>query len=185
MDIRVLRFWTKINHAGKAVDWVEYAPAHAISSSTNVARVNDMIPPVEIDQDRDPAGTKLFHMKAVWSFIEPHYKAWKSGKDMPETGLPLSSWPGIGEAEIFELNRVGIKSVEDVAGMSEGALDKVALPNPREIRKQAQLFLKAREAQESAHVIEDLQERLAAAEAVIAESQAKPKRGRPRKDEAA
>lgn len=191
MDIRVLGFKTKINKAGKAVDWVEYAPAHAINNSTTVARVKDLIPPDEMDHDRDPQGSKMFHMKAVWSFIEPHYDAWKKGTDMPETGTPLTAWPAVSEAEIFELNRVGLKSVEDVAGMAESSIDKVALPNPRELRRQAKLFIEAKDAQSTAQTMADLQERLAATEELLRQAmeakpveKAKARRGRPPKADA-
>jgi len=184
MDIRVLGFKTKLNVAGKPTDWVEYAPAHAIGNSTNVARVNDIIPPAEFGDERDPRGIKMSHMKALWAQIEPHYEAWKKGADMPESGTPLSAWPGVREEEVFELNKAGLKSVEDVAAMAESSLEKVRLPNAREIRRQANLFLEARDGQEAAQTISDLQERLAASEALIAEMMEKPapkKRGRPPK----
>ena len=184
MDIRVLGFKTKINkHTGKPVDWVEYAAAHSIANSTTWARVEDMRPPEELDHDRDPQGTKLFHMNAVWSFIEPHYKAWKNGKDMPETGTPLSVWPGVSEAEIFELNRVGIKSIEDLADSGDGAIEKIALPNPRELRKQARMFRDAQGQQATANALAELQERLAATEEALKEAleAQKPRRGRPPK----
>lgn len=187
MDIRVLGFKTKMNRAGKPVDWVEYAAAHAIANSTTWARVEDLRPPEEMDSDRDPQGTKLYHLEAVWSFIKPRYEAWKKGMDMPETGTPLSVWPGVNEAEIFELNRAGIKSVEELANSGDGALDKVALPNVREFRKQARMFIEAQATQANAQTIMDLKERQEATEAALAEAleqlkeAQKPKRGRPPK----
>lgn len=182
MDIRVIGFKTIMSKkTGKPVEMVEYASAHSIQSATTVARVKDMMPKDGL------TGDKAMHINAVWSFIEPHYKAWKEGVDMPEDGTPLSVWSGVTESQIFEFNQVGIRSVEDLAAAGDTAMDKVKLPNARALRKQAEAFIEARKEQDSAATIAALQERLAAAEAVIAE-QSEPKKrgpGRPKKEDAA
>lgn len=175
MDIRVLGFTVKMNKAGKPVEWVKYAPAHGITSMATNARVKDLIPPEQMEDDRDPQGTKMFHLRAVWSQIEPHYRAWKDGISMPETGTALSAWPGITEPEINAFNRAGIKSVEDVAGMSESVLAKVQLPNPRGLRDQARKFLELADRAGAEARIAELEAKLAAL------MEDKPKRGRPPK----
>lgn len=174
LDIRVLEFKVKMNRAGKPVEYVCYAPAHGIQSMQTWARVKDMIPPDGSNSRREPPGGKIFHMKAIWSQIEPHYRAWKEGIDMPEDGTPLSAWPGVNEAEIQALNRAGLKSVEDVANMSESSLDKLQLPNPRGFRDQARKFVEMKDKASAEARIAELEAKLAALEE-------KPKRGRPPK----
>ena len=179
MDIRVLGFERKLNRrTGKEEDWVTYAPAHAVLSSQTTDKVKHLVPPEsDITEDgRELPGTKMMHMKAVWSFIEPRYKAWLEGAELPETGIALANWPAIGEPEIFEFNKVGVKSVEDVAGMTESAMSKVALPNARRLRDEARHFLEAMDKNQAAERIADLESKLAA---LMAEKEAKPKRGRP------
>jgi len=193
MDIRVLRFQTKINKVGKAVDWVLYAPAHGIGNMATWARVKDLIPPAEFEDDRDVQGTKMAHMRAVWSKIEPHYNSWKKGSEMPETGTPLVAWPGVTEDEVAALNRVQVRSVEELAEMGDSALDRVALPNTRSLREQARKFLALAATAQTNDAIERMQAenaemkaQLEAALALLAEqAETKPKRGRPRKEEAA
>lgn len=177
MDIRVLKFWVEMNKAGKPVEMVRYAPAHGLTSMATNARVKDLIPPEKMDDDRDPQGSKMFHLRAVWSQMEPHYRAWKEGIAMPETGTPLSVWPGITEPEINAFNRAGIKSVEDVASMSESVLAKVQLPNPRGLRDQARKFLDMSGKAEAQARIDALEAQIAE----LMEAQNKSKRGRPPK----
>ena len=179
MDIRVLRFKTKVNRFGVAEDWVEYGAAHSLQSETTWERVRHLIPPDE-DPNNPRKGMKAAHMRAVWSFIEPHYKAWKDGRQMPESGTPLSAWPGVGESEIFELNRVGIKSVEDLANSGDAALDKIPLPSPREMRKQAKMFLEGMNAASAAAMIANLQAQI---EELKAAKEPPKRRGRPPKAE--
>lgn len=183
MDIRVIGFKTIMSKkTGKPVEMVEYASAHSIQSATTVARVKDMMPKDGL------TGDKALHINSVWSFIEPHYKAWKSGVDMPEDGTPLSVWSGVTKDQIFELNQVGIRSIEDLAAAGDTAMDKVKLPNARALRKQAEAFIETRKEQDSAATIAQLQERLAAAEALLSEKMDEPKKrgpGRPRKEDAA
>ncbi|WP_226552975.1 hypothetical protein [Celeribacter naphthalenivorans] len=168
MDIRVLRFFTKINAAGKSVDWVEYAAGHSIQSATNVARIKDLTPNPE-NTDNDIPGTSGFHQSAVWHFIEPHYKAWKEGKELPESGTALEAWTAIGEAEIFELKRASIRTVEDVATLSEAGLGKVALPNMRQLRTQAGKFLEALNAGAASEKMAALEASNAEKDAMLAE----------------
>lgn len=192
MDIRVLRFQTKINRTGKAVDWVLYAPAHGIGNMETWARVKDLMPPAEFEDDKDVQGTKMAHMRAVWSKIEPHFEAWKRGSEMPETGTPLVAWPGVTEDEVAALNRVQVRSVEELAEMGDAALDRVALPNTRALREQARKFLSLAATAQTNDAIErmqaetaELKAQLEAALALLAEqAESKPKRGRPRKEDA-
>lgn len=181
-SVKVIEFKTRMNKAGKPVDWVRYGNADSLQVSSTWARIKDLTPPDEFDEDRDREGLKMTHMRAVWSQIEPRYTAWKQGKQMPETGTPLAAWPGLTEAEIEVFNRSGLRSVEEVAEMSDAMIAKVPLPNARDHRTQARAFLEMADKASANAKISELEAKLAA----LLEAQEAPKRGpgRPKKIEA-
>lgn len=172
----------------KPVDWVTYAPVHAVQSTQITERVDKMRLP-EDGLIRDEEGRKTAFLRFRWDMIDKAYKAWKEGVEAPVDGTPLGAWPGINEAQVNAFRSVGIKSVEGVRDIPEVLINKVPLPSVREIVKQATLFLDAREASSAAAMqaerdsrINALEEQLAAAMALLEEqAQDKPKRGRPKK----
>lgn len=192
-DYEVDRLGYKLDKKGNRVlelqeeHWVTYSPAHSPLNTMNTERVRSMYPDASrIGNDED--GVKLRFMQARWSQIEPHYEAFKAGRtDVAIDGTPLGAWPGIIPEQVEVLRMSGLRSVEEVAKLTDSQLDKVRLPNMRELRKQAQLFLEnssaaaaaEREAQKDA-MIEAMAERLAAMEALLDEKTA-PRRGRPPK----
>lgn len=124
----------------RAEDWAIYAPAHSPLSMKNSERVRHLIPdPDRVGDDQD--GSKLAFMTIRWAQIEPAYEAWKRGHDMPVTGTPLSIWPGLNAEQVEVLRQVGLRSIEEVRDLSELQIDKVRLPNMRDIRAQARVFL--------------------------------------------
>ena len=187
MDIRVLEFKTKYTN-GKEHDWVLYAPASNIKDAQTWERV-DRLKPLDDDDDkhrRDPMGTKKMHMKAVWSFIEPAYKAWKSGNELPETGTPLVAWSAVNAAQVAEFKKVGIKTVEDVAGITDGVIQKIKLPQVARLRGLAVDYLASADSVELAQEVADTKEQLAVAMALMEQMKAemnKPKRTRRTKAE--
>ncbi|MEI5680499.1 MULTISPECIES: hypothetical protein [unclassified Mesorhizobium] len=135
-----------LNAAGKRImevkeeDWVVYAPAHSPLATQNVERVRHMIPdPERVGEDHD--GSKLAFMTARWSQIEPAYSAWKKGQELPIHGTALSVWPAINSEQVKVFRQVGILSVEEVRDLSETQISRVPLPNMRELKKQASIFL--------------------------------------------
>lgn len=121
-------------------DWVIYAPSHSPLNTKNTERVRHMIP----NPDRigsDPDGVKMAFMSARWSQIEAAYDAWLKGQEIPVNGMPLSAWPGINSDQVEIFRQVGLRTVEEVRDLSEGQLEKVRLPNMRDLRTQARLFL--------------------------------------------
>lgn len=154
--IRVIEFKTEYTRDGRPVDWVLVAPIHAIHTSQTWHRIRDIIPP-ENEVANDRHGLKMTHIKAIWSMIEPAYTAWKSGQEVPETGTPLGAWPGLNAAQADVLKRSGIRTVEEVANITDGQAEKIKLPDMRGLRRQAQAFLDAREGAETAHRLTDLE----------------------------
>ncbi len=164
--------------------WVSYSPAHSPLNTMNTERVRSMFPdPDRLGNDED--GVKLRFMQARWSQIEPHYEAFKDGRlDVEVAGTPLGAWPGLYPEQVDVLRRSGIRTVEEIADLKDSQLDKIMLPNMRDMRKQAKLFLDnssaaaaaEREAKKDA-MIEEMSERLAAMEALLDEKTA-PRRKR-------
>lgn len=187
LDIRVLKFETRYSK-GKEYDWVLYAPAHNIKDCQTWERVDRLTPPEE-EMERDNRGTKMFHMKAVWSFIGPRYEAWKGGNEIPDDGTPLSSWAGVDSGQVGEFKKADIRTVEDLATLTDGALDRVALPRVRYLREQAKKYIESQGATELSQEVADTKEQLSAAMELMAEmkaemeAMAKPKRTRRTKAE--
>ncbi|TIN07229.1 MAG: hypothetical protein E5Y51_31045, partial [Mesorhizobium sp.] len=161
-------------------DWVTYSPSHSPLNTRTTERVRHLLPdPSLMGEDQD--GEKLRFMTARWSQIEPAYGAFKAGREIPLNGTALAAWSGVTPEQADVLRTAGIRTVEEVRDLPDGQLDRVRLPNMRDLRKQAGLFLansdaaKAaeREAAKDAQIAE-LVERQAAMEAMI-EELTKPK----------
>lgn len=182
MDIRVLDFRQDLNAAGKPVDWVCYAGAHALNTTSTWARVNDLIPPETV---RPNAGIKLVHMKAIWDKIGPKYEAWKQGEEIPADGTPIAAWPALSKEQVKALRSASVNTIEDLARASDAALGEIKLPQTRDLRRQAQAFLELRDNQDKASELAELRaeiERLKAGGET--EEAPKPRRGRPPKAKA-
>jgi hypothetical protein len=67
---------------------------------------------------------------SMWAAIEPYYKNWKSGgTDEVVNGLPLTVWAGITPEMADMLRPYRIYSVEDLAIMSDGVMQKIPHPD--------------------------------------------------------
>lgn len=73
----------------------------------------------------------------LWDVVKPHYDAWKSGQEMPESGTPLAAWAGIRPEQITLLRQFSIKTVEDLAAMTDGILSRPGMTGLRAIRDAA------------------------------------------------
>ena len=123
-----------------AEDWVSYSPIHSPLGTKNVERVRHLIPdPEKLGNDTD--GVKLGFMTARWMQIEPAYLAWKSGQVMPLNGTPLALCPIFNAGMVDILHSVGIKTVEEVRDLPETQLARIQLPNMRDLKKQAAIFI--------------------------------------------
>jgi hypothetical protein len=130
----------------------------------------------------------------IWPSLAQYYEAWKKGQELPAVGTPLGIWPGVNQAQASALKTFGIRTVEEVASMEEGVMNRVPLPGMRSLRENAKRFLEARD---STRVEEELAKRDAKIEVLTAQLEnlaiqfseqqepARRKPGRPPKDEAA
>jgi hypothetical protein len=159
----------------QAEDWVTYSPAHSPMNTKTTERVRHMVPPEE-KPGEDQEGEKIKFMTARWNQIEPAYRAFKNGQDIPINGMALAAWPGVSVEQADVLRQAGIRTVEEVRDLTDGQLDRVRLPNMREMRAQAKLFLENADAAQAAEretakdaIIAELLERQHALEALLEE----------------
>jgi hypothetical protein len=83
----------------------------------------------------------LMKDKVLWPAIEPAYNAWKSNNELPETGTPFAAWSGVTSEEADVLKNYGIRTVEEMADLSDTLMQRIPLPNLRARKDMAQRFL--------------------------------------------
>lgn len=176
--IRIMDFKTEYR-GDKAIEWVLIAPiGEAVERTQTWQRIKDVMPPPDADED----SASMAAMVARWRLIEPHYRSWKSGTEVPETGTPLGAWPGVTTAQADLLRKMGFTTVELVTQMKEADIAKLPFPGARKIPEMAREYLDGKDRAELLSQNEALAERLAQLEEAL-NAQA-PKRGRPRKEPA-
>ena len=185
--ISIIEFKTEYRMGGKkAVDWVCIAPKGEGHLKTQTwHRVTKLIPPESVDDNVRNSETYR-DMEAKWSIIGPAYDAWKKGAELPETGTPLGAWSGVTPDMAKAFYSMGIKTVEDVAAMGDGAVSKLPFPQARKMPGMAKQWLEGQDIAARDAENEELKERLAAMEELLAErmaSEQPKKRGRPKKAE--
>lgn len=150
-------------------DWVSYSPIHSSQFTAVPSRVRHLKPKDDLDlTDEDAEGMKHSFTKARWQQIEPAYKAWKAGHELPATGTPLAAWAGIAEEQAEILRMAGFRSVEEVAGMGEGVAGRVRIPDIRGIIKMAQMFVAAADQNKAAEIAAAADERVTRLEEQLA-----------------
>ena len=184
-NLMVVEFKTEYK-GDRAIDWVLLAPAgEAFERTKTWHRVKDITPPENMDETiRDTPS--MVDIVERWKLIGPKYLAFKAGDEIPETGMALAAWSGVTAEQAAVLRRMGIRTVEDVAEMKDSTTDKLPFPNARKLPALATEFLSGKGKAEQAAELSDMREKMAAMEEMLAEALAadKPKRGRPRKEEA-
>ncbi len=185
--IRVLAFETQYSAAGIATDWVHYTSGDAFSEAGQVThstweKVSRLMPPASLAND--DGGDKMNALRGQWMQIEPHYQAWKAGSEIPDDGTPLGAWPGVSSAQAEVLRKVGLNTVQKVAAAPEAMLARPPLPNMRELRSQALLWLESRDKAALEMQLEAQRQQIETMMEMLAERQDAEKRGpgRPRKE---
>lgn len=119
------------------------------------------------------------------------YAAFKQRDTVPIQGLPIEHWPQITRAQAMTLKAAAVHTVEALAEVHDGNIEKLG-SNARELRAKAKAFLAqaadtaaaqrlAAENEKQKAEMDDLRRQIAD----LASRLEPPKRGRPRKDEAA
>lgn len=68
------------------------------------------------------------------------YAAFKAGQEMPVNGTPLEEWPVLSRAQALTLKSFEMRTVEDVAGMNEYAIQRVGM-GARQLQQKALVYL--------------------------------------------
>ena len=172
-------------------DMVEYGPIGQGARTRAVERI-DILSSVPKVAGANPASLAA---QVLWAHIKPRYEAWKGNQELPETGTPLAAWNHLTPTQAEFLRSQGIRSVEDVAHMTDIHIQQFKIHNLRSIIEAAKRFVSGSDINKFAGELQAKDEQLAAANARIdqmAEMVAKlmeeredaPKRrGRPPKSE--
>ncbi len=101
------------------------------------------------------------------------YNAWKLGQTLPERGIPLGAWPAIMPKVADQLRMAGVRSVEDVAELTEQAKSRLGhIGNLGDLIKQAKLFLGSADKLATATQMKSLEDRNTAQAEQLAEQEA-------------
>lgn len=69
------------------------------------------------------------------------HEAWKNGQELPPAGTPIRSWGVISPAQIENLVRINILTVEDLAGINDEGARRIGM-GAIELKHKAQAWLK-------------------------------------------
>lgn len=198
MPIFIKKFWTEYKPDPKnpgqlrEVDYVEYSPIGSVqklSIPEAVSRLSNVIP-LEGRAAQNPA---VLMAHARWNAIKPHYEAWKAGHEVPLEGTPLAVWPGVSQelAQLFKMK--GVKTVEQVAALTDTHIQSMGIPGLFDIIQNAKRFLVAQDKTavssalaEKDREVAELKAQIAELIEIVKETKAVPspkRRGRPPKVE--
>lgn len=130
-------------------------------------------------------------------FFEKQYEAWKKGHELPRQGTPILTWQMVSPEQNSRLRAMGFTVVEDVAAIPDSGLGMIGL-DARNLRDMARAWLaEGQDKGINARALADANAKIDELKATV-ERQAEhlnrlqariedeaPKRGRPRKEEAA
>jgi len=178
---QVINFKTTYKPDGTPVDWVLLAPRGETQQSTQTwHRVAKLMPPEDPSRELEDSPT-FQAMKARWeNVVGPAYEAYSKGNEIPVSGIPLAAWSAVSAEQAGILKGLGIRTVEDVAEMSDGMIQKAPLPNMRELKGMARKYLDSQDIVDTQSKLEEAEKRIAVMEEMLAEQQPK-RRGRPPK----
>lgn len=157
--------------------WVKYCNRGMPQSTATEERLRHMNPDGLRDVGSpETAGEKLAFLQYRWDQIKPAFDAWINGQAMPEYGIPLAAWPALSEDQVKMFLASGVKSVEDVRDLSETQMGKIRMPNLREMKRMAALYIEGLAGKEvtdkltsQQSEIDGLKEQLAAAMTLLEE----------------
>lgn len=177
----------------RAVDWVAYAPIGSIQKTLCTEAISRLsaVVPMEGRAAQNPA-VKMAHDR--WNAIRPAYEAWKKGQEVPVDGTPLAVWAGV-NPELADLFRMkGVRTVEQVAGLTDTHRQSMGIPGLHDIIENAKRWLMAKDKNVVTSALEKKDAEIAELKAQMAEliemvkekkePEAEQKRGpgRPRKE---
>jgi hypothetical protein len=88
------------------------------------------------------------------------YEAWKKGQAEPTTGTPIDRWPQLTPGQAANLKGLNIRTVEDMATLSETGLQEVGM-GARKLQEDARKFLSLAQAAADVGQLDELREAVA------------------------
>jgi len=191
MQLFIKKFWTEYKTGKKGetreIDMVEYSPIGSIQKTSipkSIKEISSVIP-LEGRGAHNPA-VLMAHMR--WDAIRPSYEAWKKGHEIPLDGTPLAAWPGLTNEQAQLLKMKGVKTVEQIAALTDTHKQSMGVPGLHDMITNAQRFLKAQEKSVVVDALSKKDEEIAELRAQMAELvdmvKEKRKPGRPKSEAA-
>lgn len=125
------------------VDWVEYGPMAGLDRTTTIVRVKNLLEKMQPLADSQNPAVIMAHERA--DVIRKGYNAWKSGQELPTSGTPLAAWNGVTPEQAEVMIRAGIRSVEEVAALTDATSSRLGLSNRNSLIQLAKNFLDSKE----------------------------------------
>ena len=144
-------------------DMVEYGPIGQGARTRCNERI-DILSKINGVAGANPASQAA---QALWGFIKPAYDAWKNNQVLPETGTPLAAWNHLTPTQAEFLRTNGVRSVEEVALLTDVHIQQFKIHNLRSIIEAAKKFVTSIDVNKFAGQMQVKDEELAAANARI------------------
>lgn len=124
---------------------------------------------------------------SLWDHVKPLYEAWKAGESAPNRGTPLAALGSLTEEDIDALHLNHIRSIEDLAAITDGQMPDIRVYSLRAKREQARAWVDSTDTRNTANELATLREQVAALTAALSgrdndEEPIKRRPGRPRKE---
>lgn len=110
------------------VEWSRRGTANA----TTVEKISRLAKK-QINGDQNP----------IWLALKPYYESWKDGQETPIDGTPLAAWPGATPQLVKALEPYHVRSIEDLANLTDGTMARVPVPGIRGFRDTAKAYVAA------------------------------------------
>lgn len=125
---------------------------------------------------------------SLWDHVKPLYEAWKAGETAPNRGTPLAALGSLTEEDIDALHLNHIRSIEDLAAITDGQMPDIRVYSLRAKREQARAWVDSIDTRNTAQEIATLRDQVEALQAALKgrdndEEPIKRRPGRPRKEE--
>jgi hypothetical protein len=126
-------------------------------------------------------------------YFEQNYKAWQEGQELPEMGTPLKTWPLLSPAKIAMYLQASVRTVEDLAGLTEEGIKNCGMGARMDKQTAANWLETATKGADAGRMsaLESENQTLKAQVSELSDTvrqlaerlKEQPKRGRPRKDD--
>lgn len=177
----IREFYTRFDN-GRETDYVVLIPrGEAADRVATPLRIPDIIPKGNLDEDNP----SHFALLRRWEMVEPAYKAWKAGQEIPEEGTPLAAWPGVTPEVAQRLKNMACYTVEHVAALGEEKAAGLPVPGARQLPKLAKQWLENRDKAEVMAQNESMQRQIAEMQVMMEEMASQLADKKPRRAKAA